>query len=243
MPEWKGRVALWDKMPITKYLKQPLVLLPASGVISVVLLSAWTVLAQSAPISADRVWHSREEQSIEQDAANLEDSSFSIDSSKSYTLAGLIDLAEAHNPATRLNWERARSQAANLGVTKSELYPTLTAAALSETTRAEKFFGNRYFAQVEQDFEVALELNYTILDFGGRSGRIDASKAHLLAANFAFNDAHRNVIFRVQQAYYRLLSAMGQEDAARASLSNAETVQKSAEERRANGLATLPDVL
>src|SRR5260370_30908169 len=35
---------------------------------------------------------------------------------------------------------------------------------------------------------------------------------------------------------------MGQEDAARASLANAQTVQQAAEERLAHGLATLPDV-
>jgi outer membrane protein TolC len=34
-------------------------------------------------------------------------------------LSELIDLAEAHNPATRAAWERARSQAA-LGITRSE---------------------------------------------------------------------------------------------------------------------------
>jgi outer membrane protein len=46
----------------------------------------------------------------------------------------------------------------------------------------------------------------------------------------------------VQQAYYRLLNASGQEDAARASLANAQAVQQAAEERLKNGLATLPDV-
>jgi outer membrane protein len=39
------------------------------------------------------------------------------------------------------------------------------------------------------------------------------------------------------------LNSMGQEDAARASLSNAQAVQQAAEERLAHGLATLPDVL
>jgi outer membrane protein len=40
-----------------------------------------------------------------------------------------------------------------------------------------------------------------------------------------------------------LLNALGQEDAARASLANAQTVQQAAEDRLAHGLATLPDVL
>jgi outer membrane protein len=90
---------------------------------------------------------------------------------------------------------------------------------------------------------VELDLNYTLFDFGARTGRINAAKAQLLAANFVFNDTHRQVIYQVQQAYYRLLSSIGQEDAARASLSNAQAVQRAAEQRLAHGLATQPDVL
>jgi outer membrane protein len=48
---------------------------------------------------------------------------------------------------------------------------------------------------------------------------------------------------RYEQSYYRLLSSIGQEDATRASLSNARAVLEAAEDRLAHGLATLPDVL
>jgi outer membrane protein TolC len=168
---------------------------------------------------------------------------FDLDAVKLYSLAELIDLAESHNPETRVAWERARAQAASLGVARSELYPTLAAAALSETRRAEVFFGNRFDGETTQEFQVALDLNYTVFDFGARSGRINAARAQLLAADFAFNDSHRNVIYQVEQAYYRLLSSTGQEEAAQASLSNAQAVQQAAEERLAHGLATLPDVL
>ena len=65
----------------------------------------------------------------------------------------------------------------------------------------------------------------------------------LLASNFGFNDVHRQLIYDVSQAYYRLLNAAGQEEAAGASLVNAQNVQQAAEERLRNGLATLPDVL
>jgi outer membrane protein TolC len=168
---------------------------------------------------------------------------FRVDSAKTYTLSELIDLAEAHNPETRVAWERARSHAAALGIARSELYPALAAAAVSETERDQVFFGDRFQGQTTQSFELVLDLSYTVLDFGARSGRIDAARARLLAANFAFNDSHRSVINQVQQAYYVLLITIGQEDAARASLSNATTVQQAAEERLRNGLATLPDVL
>ena len=213
------------------------------GVISFLVLSTRIAPAQSAPVSAHRPWHTSAEVKVEAEARNLPDKRFAIDDTKTYTLAELIDLAEAHNPATRAAWERARAQAADLGVTRSEVYPTLAAAALSQTSRSEVFLGNRFVSQAVQDFQVELDLNYTVFDFGARSGRIDAAKARVLATNFAFNDTHRNVIYQVQQAYYHLLSSMGQEEAARASLSNAQAVQHAAEERLAHGLATLPDVL
>jgi outer membrane protein len=209
------------------------------------LLSVYTgdSLAQRAPVSADHPWHAPEERTIEADATHSPDQRFSIDPAKAYSLAELVDLAEAHNPETHLAWERARAQAAALGVAQSQLYPTLAAAALSEVSRAQVFFGSRFYGQKAGDFEVALDLTYDVFDFGARAGRISAAKAQVLVSNFAFNDAHRNVIFAVEQAYYRLLNAIGQEDAARASLANAQAVEQAANERLANGLATLPDVL
>jgi outer membrane protein TolC len=119
----------------------------------------------------------------------------------------------------------------------------LASAAVSQTARQQAFFGNRFYGQEIQNFQLEMDLNYTVFDFGARSGRIHEATAQLLAANFAFNDTHRQVVYKVQQSYYRLLNSMGQEDAARASLSNAQAVQQAAEERLADGLATLPDVL
>jgi outer membrane protein len=223
--------------------KQSLFLLRMSMIAFVELLLASKVLGQSVPASSEHPWHGSAELNMQAYAKNVTDSRFTADQSKTYSLSELIDLAEAHNPATRTSWERARSQAAALGITRSELYPTLAAAALSQTESVQAFFGDRFHGQTTQTFELALDLNYTVFDFGARAGRIDAARARLLSANFAFNDTHRIVINLVQQAYYRLLSAIGQEDAAQASLTNAKSVQQAAEERLNNGLATLPDVL
>jgi len=200
-------------------------------------------LAQRAPVSPDHPWHGLGEARIEADARNFTEPALSFAQEKTYSLPELIDLAESHNPETRVAWERARAQAAAWGVARSELYPTVAAAALAGVDRDQVYLGDRFFRQTIADFQVALNLNYTILDFGARAGRINVAKAEALAANFAFNDAHRNVIYRVEQAYYQLLNAAGQEEAARANLSNAQAVQQAAEERLKNGLATLPDVL
>ena len=212
-------------------------------ILFVLLPSARCALAQSAPSSSDHAWHGSGERQIETDARRFGESRVTIEPGRTYSLAELIDFAETHNPETQLGWERARAQAAGLGIARSELYPTLAAAALSQTRRYEILVGDRFVRQTLQDFDVALSLNYTVFDFGARSARISAARAEVLAANFAFNDTHRKVIYQVEEAYYRLLKSIGQEDAAQASLSSAQKVQQAAEERLANGLATLPDVL
>jgi outer membrane protein len=215
----------------------------ACPIVFVLLLRATSALAQTAPALPDRPWHGPGEQKIEADAKSVPEPRFSIDPAKTYTLAELVDLAESHNPETRVTWERARSQAASLGIARSELYPTLAAAAAAGVHRDEVYLNTRFFRQTIGHYQTALHLSYTVFDFGARAGRIDAAKAETLAANFAFNDTHRKVIYEVEEAYYQLLNASGEEDAARASLANAQTVQKAAEERLKNGLATLPDVL
>jgi outer membrane protein len=200
-------------------------------------------LAQNAPDSPDHPWHAKQEQQIESAARHFGEARFRVEPDRTYSLPELIDLAEAHNPETRIAWEGARAQLAALGIARSELYPTLAAMALSQINRGEALLGDRFYRQTVQTFEGALELSYTIFDFGARSGRIEAARAQLLASNFAFNDTHRTLIYQVQQSYYRLLNASGQEEAARANLVNAQTVQQAAEDRLNNGLATLPDVL
>jgi outer membrane protein TolC len=207
------------------------------------LLFAGRVFAQSAPPSPDLPAHFAGEGEVEDAAKPFLESRFSVEPDRTYTLAELVNLAEEHNPETRVAWESARAQMAALGVARSELYPTVAAVALSETDRSEVLLASRFYRQTVQSFGGALDLNYTIFDFGGRAGRIAAVRADLLAANFVFNDTHRKIIYQVTEAYDRLLNAVGQVDAARASLKNAQAVQQAAEDRLNNGLATLPDLL
>jgi outer membrane protein len=217
--------------------------LARAAIVFVLLQPVSRALTQNAPASPDRPWHGLGEARIEADLRNLTEPTLDFDPAKNYSLPELIDLAESHNPETRVAWERARAQAAAWGVARSELYPTVAAAALAGVDRDQAYLADRFFRHTIGGFEVVLNLNYTIFDFGARSGRINAARAEALAANFAFNDTHRNVIYRVEQAYYQLLNASGQEEAARANLSNAQAVRQAAEERLNHGLATLPDVL
>jgi outer membrane protein TolC len=208
-----------------------------------VVMTSSLTRAQSVPPSPEKPWHSEKQAELAQDFSSYSKQRFSLDANHVYSLIELVELAEAHNPETRSAWENALEQADALGVARSELFPTLAAAALSQTEREEPYSGTAFYRETIQSFDLTLDLNYTIFDFGARTGHIDAARARLLAANFAFNDVHRRLIYRVAKAYFELLNASGQEDAARSNLDNAEAVQRSAEALQSNGLATLPDVL
>src|SRR3984957_16784572 len=168
---------------------------------------------------------------------------FAPDPTKTYNLPELINIAEQNNPDTRVAWETAKARAADLGISKATLYPTVAAAAVAETARNKLLFYPGYIRPTLDSFSPALEMDYTIFDFGRRLDEIAISRSNLLAANLLFNDTHRKVIYGVMAAYYRVLNAKGQEDVAEANLKNAQTVQQDAEARLQLGLATLPDVL
>jgi outer membrane protein TolC len=119
----------------------------------------------------------------------------------------------------------------------------MAAVALAVTLRTATLIGEFFQRQTEGVFEPVLHVEYLVFDLGGRSGEIDAAKANLLASDLAFNDTHRRVIYQVASAYYRLLNAEGQRQAAEVSLENAKTVEEDAKARLSNGLATKPDEL
>src|SRR5271154_4210416 len=160
------------------------------------LMAVIPVFAQSPPPSPDRVWHSADEPQIVSEGNRFRQSAFRIEPDKAYSLAELIDLAETHNPETRVAWENARAQGAALGIARSELYPILSAVALSGVDRSEVPLGTRFYRHTDPSDQVSLDLNYTIFDFGARRGRIAAEGARALAANFGFNDVHRGLLFQ-----------------------------------------------
>lgn len=126
------------------------------------------MFCQNPPTAPDRPWHSFEESAITSEARRFGERGFSVDGDKIYSLAELIDLAEAHNPETRVGWENARAQAAALGIARSELYPALSAVALSGVDRDEAGSGSRFYRQTKPDYQGEFDLNYTIFDFGAR---------------------------------------------------------------------------
>ena len=206
-------------------------------------IQSLSLIAQTAPAAPGAPWQSKDVQSVKRELTAIPYESTKLEADKAYTLGELIDLAELHNPETRIAWEGAKSKAAALGIARSSLYPTIAAVATGISLRQALLIGEFFHRQTEGIFEPVLNVEYLVLDVGGRSGQIDAAKAELLASDFAFNDTHRHIIYQVASAYYRLLNSEGQRQAAEVSLENAKTVEEDAKARLANGLATKPDQL
>jgi outer membrane protein len=205
-------------------------------------LIALLARAQQAPPSPEKAWPVSLDAGFQAEAARISSARATLDPNHMYTLPDLVDAGEQNNPQTRVLWERAKARAAAAGVARSALFPTLAAMASASVNQYSLFFG-KFYHEDTAVFPAMLNLSYTVFDFGARSARIDLARANLLAADFNFNDVHRQIIFRITEAYYRVVDAIGQEGAARATLTDAQTVQQAVEARLANGLATLPDVL
>jgi len=218
------------------------VLLLTTALLAPAMLPAGLV-AQGTPPAPGVVWQPKGVQTLKSEAARKPPEPVNLDPVHIYTLAELIDLAQQHNPETRVAWQEAKSKAAALGIARSALYPTMIAVALAVSLRQPLLIGEFFHRQTEEIFEPELHVEYLVFDIGGRSGEIDVAKANLLASDLAFNDTHRQIIDQVASAYYRLLNAEGQRQAAEVSLENARTVEEDAKARLANGLATKPDEL
>lgn len=202
-----------------------------------VFLNSTACVGQHAPASAALPWNPPAV------AVPREEAPFTIDLTRDYSLAELVDLAEEHNPETQVAWQRAKAAAATAGIARSAFLPTLSAFAIGNSLQQGIILQDGFHIEDLGLFEDGLQLNYTVFDFGQRTSQLDVSRARLLAANFGFNDTHRRILFGVSRAYYRLIEAEGREDAARVALTNAQTVQNAAEERLNSGLGTVPDAL
>jgi outer membrane protein len=216
---------------------------PFSVALFAFILSRALLIAQSAPPTPSAVSHPKGLDILERESSVAHSEPVILDPGHTYTVVELIDLAEQHNPETRVVWQEAKSKAAALGIARGSLYPTLSAVAIAVSLRTANLIGEFYHRQTEGLFVPELHVEYLVFDIGGRSGEIDAAKANLLASDLKFNDTHRRVIDQVASAYYRLLNAEGQQQAAKVNLENAKTVEDDAKARLENGLATKPDEL
>jgi outer membrane protein len=171
------------------------------------------------------------------------------------SLAQLTDLALRLNLRTRQAWLQAQSEAATLGIESADEWPQLNAAfnyrigrVVSGTTGlpatcpaapSQPFALN---CTVQALFGPSISLSYVLFDFGQRAADVEAAQFRLLAANLLQNRTLQEVVYQVEQAYYRVIAFDYLVNASRESLKNFETALDAAQRRRSSGLATAGDV-
>jgi outer membrane protein TolC len=158
-----------------------------------------------------------------------------------WTLSDLVDLALRNSPVTRITWARARSAAADLGSKKGIYYPTLVGDLNASRAKGSAVGGQ--FTYYATSYNPFVQLNWLLLDFGGRRATVDEAEQALLAADWTHDAAIQDVMLQVEQEYYRYLNAKALEQAAITTMKEAEAGLDAAERRRAAGLSTVADVL
>jgi len=160
-----------------------------------------------------------------------------------YDLAALIDLALRENPSERGAWESARAAAAAYGSARSPYYPRVSAESDNGYQRLQFQVPNTIGVVKQWTADPAIQLTYTLIDFGRRSAQAEAARESLAAAGFSFNRSMQDVVFGVEQAYYALAAAQAAVTAAEQNQQLARSDFDSAGQRMNLGLATQPEYL
>lgn len=163
------------------------------------------------------------------------------DASSVLSLAQLTDLALRNNPRTRQAWASARAEAAQYGLTQAAgmarfdvLLNANRARVLSNTSGVATHEQNRYGPSAS--------LSYVLYDFGARAADLEAQGFRVLAANMTQNRVMQEVVFQVEQAYFRLMGIEQLVRAGNLALKSVEATLDAARRRHQAGLATIGDV-
>jgi outer membrane protein len=157
------------------------------------------------------------------------------------SLAQLTDLALRLNPRTRQLWAQARAEAATFGVERADEMPQISGIynfARSQTSSAT----SGALVPAQNRFGPSVSLTYVLFDFGTRANEADAARYRVIAANLTQNRTLQEIVFQVEQAYYRLMGFEALVKTNRDSLKNFETSLDATQRRRESGLATVSDV-
>jgi TolC family type I secretion outer membrane protein len=157
------------------------------------------------------------------------------------TLTDVVDLALGNNPATRVSWAQARTTAAAYGSERGSYFPTI--AFDGSYTRNKTVSSATRFGGERTQYEPSVTLSYLLLDFGGRSGSVEAARQAVFAANLAHNATVQDVVLGVASAYFTYMSTRALLGAQQSTVQEATANLQAAEQRHKVGLATIADEL
>lgn len=166
-----------------------------------------------------------------------------VEAGHAYTLAELIDIAESHDPETRIAWDRARDAALAAGIARSAFLPSLTAAVVGgyqsghQTATLGPLKGSG--SETLDGTISTVSLRWLMFDFGERAALLDAARQASVISNIGFTAAHQTLIYRVSLAFYADAAARSRQATSQQALDDAKAVQAAADARFAQGLGTV----
>jgi outer membrane protein len=162
----------------------------------------------------------------------------------SLTFAAAVDLALCRNPQTRSAWAAAHEQAAALGIAESAWLPQIVAQGTgSRDIGQHTDISGKSETQSQNTADAAVNLTWTLYDFGGREGRIKGAHRLLDAATANVNSVMQQTVLSVVQGYYGEVAADENVAASKVTESITSHSLEVARSLRTGGAGTLGDVL
>ena len=127
-------------------------------------------------------------------------------------LAHAVQIALCNQPQTRQVWASVALQNAQVALAKTAYLPNLDVVGV----RNKGNFGSSVSNYPELDYQlhaishdVAVNLSWTLFDFGARHAKLESANQSLLAANATQDATLQNVFANTAEAYFALQSAEG----------------------------------
>jgi outer membrane protein len=160
------------------------------------------------------------------------------------SISAAIDLALCRNPGTRAAWAGAHQQAAAYGAAESAWLPTISAGgAIAPVWGSHEDTNGVIVSENQTTKDAAVNLSWTLYDFGGRESRIRSARYLLDAAAATVNAATQQTILLVVQSYYGLVAAEAGQKAAATTEAAASRSVETSRALKQGGVATLADAL
>ncbi len=170
-----------------------------------------------------------------------------ISRDRTYGLAELIDLAQMHNPTTRIAWQAARQAALAAGMVEATYLPIITANVIGgaqevTTPLPVPIDGKDDFTTRVEGVSPQIALQWLVFDFGERRALHAAAKHNSSASNILFNGVHQQVIYEVATTYHLYNAARTRVGIARQNLANSREIEAAAVARDREGIGTTVEV-
>ncbi|MCP5470200.1 MAG: TolC family protein [Chlamydiales bacterium] len=159
------------------------------------------------------------------------------------TLYDLVDIALLNSPKTREKWYGAKIAAAELGTARGAFLPTVDFVGNWLRNQFSTVDLGIPFANDMKQVGFGFQANFLLLDFGGRTARLEMAIAALEQANWIYNWEIQGVLIQTIKAYYDYINAQAILEADLASMEDYKRTMRAATGLTEVGLSSISDLL